>query len=154
MGLKIIVPYTTRPRRKNEKDGVDYNFIETKEFLKLKKNGFFSETASYKTKNGIWYYGTAKKDYVDKTVTFLSPLGLEQVKKNGIDIKSVYLKCNIDVLKKRLVIRGDNEEEAERRIRHDNEDFLNIEDKVDYIVYNDMNYSAYEVAEVIYGLVK
>ena len=43
--IKLSVSYTTRLIRKNETNGVDYYFVNKKEFIKLKKEKFFIETA-------------------------------------------------------------------------------------------------------------
>ena len=55
-----IVTYTTRPKRKNEVDGVDYHFISEKEFKQKEKEGFFLETTSFKNSDKkTLYYGTS-----------------------------------------------------------------------------------------------
>ena len=38
--MKKIITYTTRPKRINEVDGVDYHFVDEIKFLKLKEEGF------------------------------------------------------------------------------------------------------------------
>ena len=43
--IEISTSYTTRPKRKIEKNGVDYYFITKNEFNKLKKQNYFIETA-------------------------------------------------------------------------------------------------------------
>ena len=43
--LNLSISYTTRQQRKNEKNGKDYYFTNKQNFLKLKKNNFFIETA-------------------------------------------------------------------------------------------------------------
>ena len=43
---------------------------------------------------------------------------------------------NNQTIKKRLIKRGDDLKEAERRVSHDNDDFKGIENEVDKIVYN------------------
>ncbi len=53
-----IVSYTTRDKRKNEKDGIDYHFISTEKFKDLEKNNFFVAPVKYSGN----YYGIAKKD--------------------------------------------------------------------------------------------
>ena len=47
LDFKRIVTYTTRQPRQNEKEGVDYHFIDDAEFERLNKEGFFAETAEY-----------------------------------------------------------------------------------------------------------
>ena len=43
--LVMSVSYTTRKKRKSEKNGIDYFFVSEKEFEKLKKKDFFIEYA-------------------------------------------------------------------------------------------------------------
>ena len=49
---------------------------------------------------------------------------------------SIYIYANNATIKKRLIKRGDDPKEAQRRLEHDNEDFKGIENEVDKIVYN------------------
>lgn len=73
-GFREIVTTTTRPMRKGEVNGKDYNFISRKEFEKGISEGRFFECRSYNTiwngKEDVWYYGTPKmqlnpeQDYV------------------------------------------------------------------------------------------
>lgn len=53
-----IIPYTTRPPRKNEIDGIDYYFIAEEEFIKKIEK---KELAEYTYFNN-WYYGTGVDD--------------------------------------------------------------------------------------------
>ncbi|KMP11951.1 hypothetical protein UZ36_02615 [Candidatus Nitromaritima sp. SCGC AAA799-C22] len=53
--LKFSVSHTTRPPRDGEKEGVDYFFIQTKEFEKKIERGEFLEWAKVHKQ----YYGTA-----------------------------------------------------------------------------------------------
>ena len=43
--ITLSVSYTSRPIRKREKQDVDYNFVEKKQFINLKNKNFFIETA-------------------------------------------------------------------------------------------------------------
>ena len=132
LGFKRIITYTTRAKRQNEKDGVDYHYISDEEFERLNNDGFFAETAEY---NG-WKYGSAKKDYTDDTVAVLTPRGLRSVKRNGVKCTSIYLDVpRIDRLAKCLN-RGDNIEEAYRRSLSDVGQFDGIADEVDYVLKN------------------
>lgn len=76
--LQKIVTYTTRVRRKGERQDRDYNFISVAEFKKkIKKKEFFEWAINYGN-----YYGNSKKD-------------IEKIQKKGkevllvIDIKGV-----------------------------------------------------------------
>ena len=52
--IKLSVSYTTRPKRKNEKNGKDYYFISKSDFMDIKKKNYFIETA----KVFDYYYGS------------------------------------------------------------------------------------------------
>ena len=57
-GYKTVVTYTTRPKRKGEKQDITYHFISDEEFNKKIDGGFFAEWKSYITNEGVWYYGS------------------------------------------------------------------------------------------------
>ncbi len=63
--LKKIVPYTTRPIREHEKDGVQYFFVTEERLRELKAEGKVIECRSYDTIHGVWYYFTVADDQVD-----------------------------------------------------------------------------------------
>lgn len=53
-----IVPYTTRPIRSGEKEGVEYYFTDEEGYQKLDRSGKVIEHRSYQTVYGIWRYFT------------------------------------------------------------------------------------------------
>ena len=57
--LKKIVPYTTRPQRAGEAEGVEYYFTDEAGFQKMKARGKIIEDRAYHTRYGIWRYFTA-----------------------------------------------------------------------------------------------
>ncbi len=63
--LKKIVPYTTRPIREREKDGVQYFFVTEERLGELKAEGKVIECRSYDTIHGVWYYFTVADEQVD-----------------------------------------------------------------------------------------
>ena len=139
-GFHRLTTFTTRPIRNGEVNGETYHFINTDEFMQRVKEKFFAEWKAYTTTEGVWYYGTAMEDLEkadDKTVVILTPDGYRDIK-DKVDSKvvSIYLYANNATIKKRLIARGDDPKEAERRILRDNEGFKGIENEVDRIVYN------------------
>lgn len=56
--LKAIVSYTTRPKRTNETEGVEYHFINKEKLIEYRNKGKVIEERKYNTINGIWYYST------------------------------------------------------------------------------------------------
>lgn len=62
--LKKIVPYTTRPIRERERDGVQYFFTDEAGLERLKADGKLIECRSYDTIHGVWYYFTVDDSQV------------------------------------------------------------------------------------------
>lgn len=60
LNLKTIVPYTTRPIRAGEQEGVEYHFTTVEAMERLRDEGRIIECRSYDTVFGTWYYFTAK----------------------------------------------------------------------------------------------
>lgn len=132
-GYNKVVSYTTRQPRPNEVDGVDYHFISVDEFLKLKEQGFFAETAVYNN----WYYGTAKEDCTDDKIAVLTPHGLRQISKvDGINVLSFYVNVPRRDRLIKILQRGDDIEEAYRRSLSDVGQFDGIEDEVNHVINN------------------
>ena len=63
--LKRITPYTTRPIREGETDGVEYFFVDEERLNELKEKERVIEVRSYNTKCGIWTYFTADDGQID-----------------------------------------------------------------------------------------
>lgn len=63
--LRTIVPYTTRPIRAGEQDGVEYHFTDEKGFQKLLRQGSVIEARAYDTCYGIWRYFTVADAEID-----------------------------------------------------------------------------------------
>ena len=63
--LKQVVPYTTRPRREGEKDGVEYFFTDEKRTEELERAGRIIELRAYDTACGVWKYFTADDGQID-----------------------------------------------------------------------------------------
>jgi len=56
--LKTIIPYTTRPIRVKETEGVEYHFTDEEGFQKLEQAGKVIEQRAYHTYHGLWRYFT------------------------------------------------------------------------------------------------
>ncbi len=57
--LRTVIPYTTRPIREGETDGVEYFFTDQEKLRKMQESGQVIEVRSYNTKCGVWTYFTA-----------------------------------------------------------------------------------------------
>ena len=65
LGLKTIVPYTTRPIRQGERNGVEYFFVTQEGMRDLEAQGKMIECRCYNTVHGEWYYFTADDGQID-----------------------------------------------------------------------------------------
>ena len=63
--LKKVVPYTTRPQRSGETDGVQYFFKTEEEYQDLKRNCQIIEERTYHTNYGEWRYFTVDDGQID-----------------------------------------------------------------------------------------
>lgn len=65
LNLKPIVSYTTRPKRINETNGVEYFFINKEELNRFENENKVIEKRVYHTVHGDWFYGTINDGQVD-----------------------------------------------------------------------------------------
>ncbi len=65
LNLKKVVPYTTRPMRDNETDGVQYFFKSDTAYLELRDAGKIIEERCYNTNYGKWRYFTVDDGQID-----------------------------------------------------------------------------------------
>lgn len=63
--LQTIVPYTTRPIRAGEQEGVEYHFTDEPGFQRFLAQGRIVEHRSYDTCYGVWRYFTVADDTID-----------------------------------------------------------------------------------------
>lgn len=63
--FRTIVPYTTRPIREGERDGVEYFFVDEERLREMQESEQVIEVRSYNTRCGIWTYFTADDGQID-----------------------------------------------------------------------------------------
>lgn len=63
--LNTVVPYTTRPIREGETDGVEYFFVTNEEYMEFQKEGKVIEAREYHTVHGIWRYFTVNDKQIN-----------------------------------------------------------------------------------------
>jgi len=134
------ISYTTRQKRKNEQNGVDYHFISTKEFEnRILKDEF----AEWENVHGN-YYGTSKfilKKAINNNETLLFELdvkGAMSIKANNPDnTYSIFiLPPSIEALRERLIKRGtDTMKRIEIRLKRFEEE-LGYKDRFDFVIIN------------------
>ena len=129
-----IVTYTTRPKRDNEVEGIDYYFVSEEKFKSLVEQDYFVEHAKYRDRS----YGTAKKYCVkDKNaIVILTPAGMRSLKKINKKATSIYVYVDRRSRLINILLRGDNVDEAYRRNLSDLGQFDGITNEVDYVIDN------------------
>ncbi|MDM7274394.1 guanylate kinase [Sulfurihydrogenibium azorense] len=137
--LRRVITYTTRQKRKNEIDGVDYVFIKKEEFERLIQENAFLE---YALVHGN-YYGTPKKDVFQlleegyDVVLVIDVQGMKQVKQIYPDVITIFiLPPSLEELVSRMKLRGDSEQEIEKRLNTARKE-IPFWKEYDYIVVND-----------------
>jgi len=126
------ISFTTREKRKGEREGKDYFFVSKEEFLKKKKEGFFLETQ--KVLND--YYGTpkyflkeAKREKKD-LILCIDVKGGKYLKKNFKEGKiiTIFIAIDLEEIYQRL---------KKRREIHLKEKVLLAKKEVEYLKYYD-----------------
>ena len=151
--LSFSISVTTRAKRGNENDGVDYHFISEEEFLKrIEKNDFIEWEKFYD-----YYYGTPKGLIEEKVKRGISVL-LEVDVKGALNIKAIYPEAiliyisppSFEVLVERLKSRKtEDENDLRKRIERAKME-LSLRGKFDYLVENkDLNNAVSEVKSII-----
>ena len=79
--LKKIVPYTTRPIREGEQEGVEYFYTDEDGFQRLKSQGKVIEDRAYHTYHGLWRYFTVDDDQLREADDYLMIGTLEAYRK-------------------------------------------------------------------------
>ena len=136
-----LIPTTTRPKRKYEKTGWDYNFVSESNFMNRVENNKFMEHRKYDVitsmnNHGVWYYGT---EWPKSKVSILTgPLEVyEKIKlavldspdKSGeYDVIPIYIRVPEDERLYRMIRRECRNgkthfRELARRYVQDNKDF-------------------------------
>lgn len=156
LGMKPITTYSTRPMRDGEINGVEYHFITKDNFIKKAKNGFFAECTYYNVANGdTWYYGSREEDYTNDGVMILNPGGIKDLLYiHLLEPLIVYIDATDETISERLISRGDNSDEAKRRLQADCIDFLNIHKMCDVVISNNGEFTPEELAKEIYEVYK
>ena len=139
-GLVFSVSATTRKKRENEKNGVDYFFISEEEFQDKIKNKEFVEWE----KVYDYYYGTFKS-VIEENISIGKSVILEVDVKGALSIKKIYPESNLiyvippshDELIRRLKNRKtENDADIKKRLERAIME-LSIKDKFDYFVTNE-----------------
>ena len=130
--LKKIIPYTTRPMRENEINGVNYYYVSESEMNKMDTEGRIIEKRCYHTVHGDWYYFTSSDNISEdkKNIIITTQEALKYFfEKYGMEnIYVIYLKLDDKIRLERCINRESqqtepNYKEVCRRFLADENDF-------------------------------
>jgi guanylate kinase len=124
--LNYSPKFTTRPKRKFETDGLEYNFISNEDFSNLKSEDKIKTSQKFLIVENVWYYGVTKENFENNQLFIMTPHEISQLSEE--DLKRcfvVYLDIDLDIRKKRLIKREDQNDSIERRLNADAIDFQN-----------------------------
>ncbi len=131
--LKTVVPYTTRPMRAGETDGMEYHFVSAEQMEALSAQGRIIEKRCYETVAGPWWYFTADDGQIDtargSSILIATPVAYEQIRAfYGDKVVPVYVEVNDAERLRRAIKREEKQEnprykEVCRRFLADEEDF-------------------------------
>jgi len=150
--LRFSISYTTRQKRRTEVDGVDYLFIDTDEFEKLRVDGELLEFAEVFDN----FYATSRSQ-VEKhladgqnVVLEIDWQGARQVRQSMPECVTIFiLPPSLEELERRLRDRRtDSPEVIERRLRDALSDMSHW-DEFDYVIINDKLEQAVEDLESV-----
>lgn len=132
--LKKVVSTTTRKMRRGEESGIDRNFVDEKEFARMKESG---ELGCIKHVDNN-RYGIPKKIENGLYIMDLDPDWLKKLKNEiSANIIPIVLYQPPEVCKERMKNRGDSEENIQSRLDYDSKRFDDIK-KIINLVEEDL----------------
>lgn len=130
MSLTQVVSYTTRPKRKSEKNGSDHIFITDEEVAKYE-----NDIAAYTEINGYKYFTTY--DVIDKAdIYVIDPIGVDNLKiKCGdkYDFVEIYIRTPQKTSEERAKMRGDKLKDFKQRWVSENKMFTDYENRHTFV---------------------
>jgi guanylate kinase len=158
--LKFSISATTRPKRPDEKEGIDYFFLSIKQFQEKIETGDFLE---WEEVYAGTYYGSLKSE-VDKLLQKGENVLFDVDVIGAMNIKKIYAKQalalfvktpSMDTLIERLTNRGtENDESLKRRIDKATYE-LSFESNFDKIIINkDLKDAQTEAKQIVLDFIK
>ena len=139
--MRFSVSATTRPKRENETDGIDYHFLSPEEFrTKIANNEFLEWEEVYNDR----YYGSLKSE-VDRILNEgnialfdIDVVGGLNIRKNyGRQLLDVFvMPPSVDELHKRLVARATEDEESLRKRLDKAEEEMHAAFQFNHVIVN------------------
>ena len=152
--IQLSVSYTTRKKRKNENDGLDYEYISKNSFKeKIKKNYFLEWAIVFEN-----YYGTSREK-VQKVIAEgrdvlfdIDWQGAQQLSKNkSFDLVKIFiLPPSNNSLENRLNARAqDTQIEVKKRMSQANDEISHYMEYDYIIINNDLEVASNEVLNIL-----
>jgi guanylate kinase len=141
-----IISCTTRPKRENEIDGVNYYFLTPSEFANKILNYEMLEATSFND----WFYGTSYDSLRSgiPNIGVFNPDGIRALSQNNdIDLTVYYIQASDKTRLLRQLNRENNPNVAEivRRYKTDEEDF----DDLEFETINLTNESPEDILDIV-----
>ena len=146
-GVTKVITTTTRKMRNGEVNGRDYFFVSKEEFETMVHDGKFVEYTIFNEN----FYGSTKDQIEPNKCVVIDPAGLRAyIALKDPSIITFYLDSTEETRFKRMLARGDDPEDAKRRIKHDRLAFKpeNVAN-VDFHI-NSETHSVEEVCDDVY----
>ncbi len=138
--LCVSISHTTRPKRPNETDGVNYHFIAEAEFLNMLQNGNFLESAEVYGHR----YGTSQhwvNEKLEKGINVILEIdwqGAEQIRNLYPDSCYIFiLPPSLDTLTNRLQSRAQDDEDTIADRMAEARSVIEHVCEADFVVVND-----------------
>ena len=153
---RFSISYTTRPARKNERNGREYYFVDRETFSAMQKKGEFAESCVVHQHR----YGTPRK-FLDNTLRTGGVMILDVDVKGAFKLKKQYptaalifiLPPGKAELRRRLKRRGTEDDKQLRIRRMRAEEEMKLFNKFEYVVVNnDLDVAVNEVDMIIKSL--
>ncbi len=122
--LKYQPKITTRPKRKLEKQGIEYSFLSNQNFNKMLESKEIKVYQHFIINDNDWYYSISNQNFEDNQLFIMTPHEISTLNKE--DRKKcfvVYLDIDESVRRSRITKRNDDNDSINRRMESDEEDF-------------------------------
>lgn len=115
-GIKKVITTTTRKIRVNELNGRDYFFVDKETFEEMIYDGKFVEYTVFNDN----LYGSTKDQIAPNKCVVIDPAGLRAyIGLNDPSIITFFLDSKEETRFRRMLERGDDENDAKKRVKHD-----------------------------------
>lgn len=151
--IEVSISHTTRAMRSGEQNGIDYFFVNQKEFIRMINNNSFIEHA--KVFNHL--YGTSIAQIAGRLAQGIDVVldidwqGAEQIRHSFPDAVSIFIiPPSLDELKSRLMNRRQDRDEVISERMKKAQDELSHYPEFDYLIVNDnFKHAASELEAII-----